>query len=111
MNIVKVIARLKSLGGNVDEVHQKQMTTSRDLQRVCLHIRDLQRSEDEQLRNFTTLSTLMDNMRTDIRELKAISGKLVEDQKELRRKVENLVGIASKALADLPRPAKGSGTV
>lgn len=100
INTSGVVAGLQALSDKVDEFHQKQNRTSRELKQVGLDIRDLQRNDDEQIRNFATLANVMDNIWAEIKDLRMISCKLLEGQESLARRIDRSVQVEEEMKID-----------
>lgn len=87
----KIWVVVEDLLGKMAECDRTLKTTLRDLRRINLDIRDLQRSDDEQLRNFLTVSDVIDNIRDELKDFREISTKLATGQEMLSKKIDRLV--------------------
>lgn len=85
VNVGEVVSRLQNLTVEMDQLRKRHARTWRDSHQ---EIRDLQRDGDEQMRNFQTVSDVVDNIRTEIRDLKVTCGKLIEAQEHLLRRID-----------------------
>lgn len=89
----KIKEVVEGLINKIDRFDHSRKITFRDLQRLGLGIRDLERSDDEQLRNFQTLSDVIDNIRAELNDFRGILSNLTEGQERLAENLDRLVQV------------------